>query len=477
MQTALSVRAVSSTSTTVASSNRSEENSSAARKIDSQTSTLARSSGSQGNVNIRLRIDGPHQRLREPIAVEPAIHGNHLAIQGFLQRSLHRPSKAEFNSALMRPGYDPSERLIVKDPKDKTVAGHVQVQSQTIRFGRSEIPVGRLRDFAMLPEFRHRGVDRKLLAEAETLAKRNGAMMMVARQEDYRFLKSNGWSVFGSDPVSIVSPQRLLGQLPAPAEPESPFYADKMPQWEVRMGRLTDVEALSSLYESSFSQSYGSVVRSLEDWSWLISKRAHDRVYQFIEDGQPLAYVVVRGASVLELVDQTDDGRGSARLLQHVGADAIDQGRYSVRLQCPLSSPAHAWADQAGGQLFTDAVQDCWMVKILSKRTLLRRLAHEMYRRKPKSLTELGIRIGNEELLIRNGVRSMKVTRGSSTKHQIGLTNRAAAQLFLGYRSVQDLAEHRELVASDAVALAAASELFPPVSMWRPLWNDMHVLD
>ena len=171
-----------------------------------------------------------------------------------------------------------------------------------------------------------------------------------------------------------------------------------------------------------------------------------------------LAYVVVRGASVLELVDQTDDGRGSARLLQHVGADAIDQGRYSVRLQCPLSSPAHVWADQAGGQLFTDAVQDCWMVKILSKRTLLRRLAHEMYRRKPKSLTELGIRIGNEELLIRNGVRSMKVTRGNSTKHQIGLTNRAAAQLFLGYRSVQELAEHRELVASDDVAMAAASE-------------------
>ena len=174
-------------------------------------------------------------------------------------------------------------------------------------------------------------------------------------------------------------------------------------------------------------------------------------------------------------MDKTE-GRGAARLLERVGADAIDQGRHSLRLQCPMDSPVHTWADQAGGQLFAPPAEASWMVKILSKRTLLRRLAHELHRRKPRSLSELGVRIGDEELLIRKGVRSMKVTRGSSSKHQIVLTDRAAVQLFLGYQSVAELAHCKELVASDPIAFKAASELFPPVMLWRTSWDDASVL-
>lgn len=493
MQTALSLRALSDPTTAVSDLATAEGTAQARNRIaaeSSQARSVSRlrnaspainstphTSTSGGSSSIRLRFDGAHRaRGRSTCQVEPAIYGNHLAIQNFLQRTLHRPTRVEFNSALARPDYDPSERLITKNPEDKTITGHIQIESQLIRFGRSEIPVARIRDFAMLPENRHQGFDELLLASAEAQAKRNGAMLLIARGEDYRFLRRNGWSMLGSDPTSVVSPQRLLGQLPAAAKPESPFYADKMPQTEVRIGRLTDVEVLSRIYDTAYDRNYGAMLRSPEKWSWLISKRAHNRIYVFSENGQPLAYVVVRGANVLELADLTDDARGSARLLERVGADAIDQGRYSLRLHCPLTSRVHAWADQAGGQLFADSTENGWMVKILSKRTLLRRLAHEMYRRKPKSLTELGIRIGNDELLIRNGVRSMKVTRGTSSKHHIGLTNRAAVQLFMGYRTVSELAEQQELVASDEIAIRAAEELFPAVMWWRTQWDDMPVL-
>lgn len=428
--------------------------------------------------NMRIRIDRAHvPKTRDPCAVEPAIQGNHLAIQRFLQRTLHRPSIAEFNSSTLRPSYQSTERLIVKNRDDRSIEGHVQLEPQTIRFGRSEIPVARLRNLAVLPEHRQQGYDGTLLGFAEAEAKRNGAMLMLTQGEDSKLLKSNGWVSLGSDPVSIVSPQRLLGQLPPVAEPESPFYQSEMPTWQVRIGRLTDVESLRSIYERVQQESYGGVVRDAEKWSWMISKRAHDRIYLFIENDEPLAYVIVRGASLIELMDLTNDGRGAARMLERVGADAIDQGRYSLRIHCPLTSPVHDWADLAGGQVFAAAVEDSWMVKILSKRTLLRRLAHEMHRRKPASLTELGVRIGNEELLIKKGVRSMKVTRGSSTLHHVGLTNRAASQLFLGYRTADELLECKELVASNEKALQMARELFPAVMLWRTRWDDAPVIN
>lgn len=469
MQTALSIRSLATAPATPNSSCISAE-----RATHLSQPSVSKTRGL--NNGLRLRFDDAHARKCDACVVEPAIHGNHFAIQRFLQRTLHRPTLPEFNSAAMRPDYEPSERLIIKNPEDKTIVGHVQIELQTIRFGGCEIPVARFRDLAVLEEYRQQGFDDVLLAAAEAEAKRKGAMLLLARGEDFRLLKKSAWCVLGSDPVSIVSPQCLKGQLPAPAEPESPFYADKMPQWEVRIGRLTDVEPMSSIYDSVYANVYGSLQRSDEKWSWLLSKQAHDRVYLFIEDGVPLAYVVVRGGSVMELADMTEDARGSARLLERVGADAIEQGRYSLRLHCPLTSPAHVWADDAGGQVFAATVEDSWMVKITSKRTLLRRLAHEVYRRKPKGLTELGIRIGNEELLVRKGVRSMKVTRGKSKEHHIGLTNASAAGLFLGYRTAAELKAGQELVASSPEALRMANELFPAVMLWRTQWDDATVI-
>ena len=443
--------------------------------------TAPSSSQKQRAPTMRLRFDqqnsldvGKYSREPEPNVVH-AIQGNHLAIQTFLQRQLHRPSRAEFSSANLRPDYQPSERLIIKSPIDQTLIAHVQLEPQTIGFGHVEIPISRFRDLAVLPEFRHRGFGDRMLLEAEAEAKRSGAMLMVARGEDYKLLKKHGWSTLGSDPVSIASPQRFLGQLPAPKEPESPFYASRMPTSEVRIGRLTDVDDLFALHQQDQARAYGPVVRTKERWAWLMSKQSHDRIYLFIENDVTMAYIVVSGSSIVELVDTTDDGRGSARMLENVGADAIDQGRHTLRIHCPIDNRVHQWADLAGGQVFASATEDAWMVKVLSYRTLLRRLAPEIYKRRPRATNELSIRIGGEELLIKPGARSMKVTRGSSSKQRIGLTNRAAVQLFLGYRSASELAEKNELVASCDQALKTAEKVFPAQMLWRSRWDDMPV--
>ena len=77
-----------------------------------------------------------------------------------------------------------------------------------------------------------------LLLAAEQGARRSGAMIMMTRGSDEEALGRCGWVSLGDDPVSIVSPQRLLGQLPAPRKPESPFYANSMPRSNVQLGRL-----------------------------------------------------------------------------------------------------------------------------------------------------------------------------------------------------------------------------------------------
>ena len=435
--------------------------------------------------SIRLRIDRSHSCELPPDglascnqpAVEPAITGNHWAIHAFLQRQLYRPSNAEFVSATQRPGYQPEERLIVKSPIDRSIIAHGQVEPQTIRFGTAEIPVARLRDLAIPPEFRRRGYADRMIRAAEALARKSGAMLMVARGEDYRLLRSHGWAVMGSDPVSIVSPRRLLGQLPAPPVPESPFYASRMPETRVSIGRLTDLESLQSIYERQHGATTGTRVRSRDMWSWLIGRHAHDRIYVYSENSEQMTYVVVRGASILELVDLTEDSRGAAAVVARVAADAIDQGRHSLRIHSPLTDRIHQWADAAGGQVFAAAHDDVWMVKSLSNRTLLRRLAHEMYRRRPRLNGELGIVVGNEELLVRRGVRSMKVTRGASPTHYARLTETGAMQLFLGYRTVTELSDAQELVASNDEAHRMASELFPAVAHWRPRWDDVPVIN
>ena len=366
----------------------------------------------------------------------------------------------------------------MQDGPKREMLAHVHVQPSVQRFGDTSIPVAQLRHFAMYPEYRLQGYESLLLQEAERQAKQQGAMLCLSRGGNWESLVRSGWAKLGYDPVSIVSPRRLLGQLPTPSEPESPFYGNRMPGYFVRIGRLTDLEAMKSLYKNHMSSRHGTAERDDEYWSWLVTRGAHHRIFMFFEDDVPRAYIVVRHASVVELVDSTEDGRGAARLLEQVGADAIEQGRYSLRIHAPIDDPVHRWADLADGRLYLGENTESWWVKVTSFRALLRRLAPEMFRRQRKQdiVEALSIRIGNEEIRIARGVRSMKVTRGAAQRHRIGLTQKAATQLLLGYQSADQLADSRQLVVSTDEAMRTARILFPAINLWRTEWDELPVV-
>jgi len=138
----------------------------------------------------------------------------------------------------------------------------------------------------------------------------------------------------------------------------------------------------------------------------------------------------------------------------------------------------HQWADLADGILYAGVTEESWMAKVPSVRALLRRLAPEIFRRQRKQevVADLSVRIGKEEIRIERGVRSMKITRGVANRHRVGLTQKAAVQLMLGYRSVDELAAQQKLVASTDEAMNSIRILFPAQNLWRPEWDDSTVL-
>ena len=427
---------------------------------------------------VRLRYTPGTRQRRSECQIRSAILGNHQAIQNLLRRLIHLPSPREFASRTSRPGYDAAQRLLLQRNCDRELQGHVHVEPQRMRYGDTEVPMAEFRHFAISPEYQLQGFDDDLLVAAEGFAKRQGALVCAMRGDQLSLLSKHRWVSLGYDPVSIVSPRRLMGQLPPPAEPESPFYADQMPEYYVRIGRLTDLDDMQRLYRDHVSSHFGTNERDEVYWSWLMSRGAHHRIYLFFENEVAQAYVVVRHASVLEIVDATEDSRGAARLLQQVGADAIDQGRYSLRIHSPIDDAVHRWADQADGRLYVGKAEESWMVKVPSYRALLRRLAPEMFRRqrKQKVVTDLSLRIGDEELRITRGVRSMKVTRGVACQHRVGLTPQAAAQLLLGYRSADQLADEKRLVCSTDEVMRTIRVLLPALNLWRTEWDGVSVL-
>ena len=453
-------------------------------------STLALSSFSSGAATSDALVSIDHRADRGPatssrkllpsvaptLEIVPAIHGNHFAIESFLQRLLQRSSPAEFASETTCPGYDPAQRLLIKSPVDRSLAAHVHLQPQRIRFGTEDINVIRFRDLASLPEYH--GAPEKMVLSAESQAKAAGAPLLLAKGEDHKLLQRLGWVSLGVDPVSAVSPHALLGQLPAPPVPESPFYADQIPNTEVRIGRLTDVEELQRLHETKHHISYGIVSRSAEYWSWLVGRRSHSRIYVFAEEQRALGYVVVRGASIVELVDLTPDAQGSARLLSRVASDAIEQGRHSLRIHAPVSDVVHQWVDQAGGSLDTPGSSETWMAKCVCLRSFLKSIARDLNGRPHSLLSEdVSLRLGKQTVLIRKGSRGLRIVRGKPTKHSVEMTSGAATQLVLGYRSPRALLEANRLFVSSQLALDVVTQLFPALPLWRGRWDDVAVMD
>src|SRR6476469_3001247 len=67
--------------------------------------------------------------------------GDHPSIHAFLVSVFHGPASGEFQAQLDEPGYDPADRLIVKEGDQ--IAAHLRLARQTIQLGSAMLPAAR----------------------------------------------------------------------------------------------------------------------------------------------------------------------------------------------------------------------------------------------------------------------------------------------------------------------------------------------
>ncbi len=416
--------------------------------------------------------------------------GDHLPIHQLLLEVLHRPSTIEFQAALDHPEYQPGQRLLVKHGPRQRLIGHVQLCRREVRFGAGTLPTVDLADLAVLPEFQRRDVADSLLAEAELQAAQNGAMVATARTAcPIPFLR-RGWALCGRHSFSTAGPRRILSGLQVEPRPPTSVFAVQQPKrFCIRSWRHFEQDALTRLYDEHTRRTYGTAVRSDENWRWLIERHAYDRIYVAVEGNQEFTpsdmqsriagYAVTGSGSILEMFDTSEDGSGATQLMAHICGDAIERGRHLVRFHAPPDDPRHAWIRQAGGTYSCGESDEgaVFVAKVLHPAKLLRCLAGELHERTKRAGlargSEMGLCLGNASVTLQLSPRSVRVSRVKFPRSNVTLANDAATQLLLGHLTIDELIDRGSAVASTRVARELALALFPRVPWWRPPLDDL----
>lgn len=459
-------------------------------RIGPQTaSTLRRLPRLPADKNARIDAFQSNIAKRTDYQLVPATPGDHLAIQRLLLEVTQTPSAAEFQAMMDYPAYAPDQRLLVKHVPSQRVLGHVQLFRREINFGVSALSAVDVADLAVLPEFGRHEFDDDLLAEAESQARRDGALIVATRTTSPLPYLRRGWVPCGRHCYSSAGPRRILSGLHLDKPPTSIF--DSQPtRYFVRSWRHFEQDSLTRLYSRHASESYGCLSRSDDYWRWLIVRRGFERIYVAVEsddestifnlNSRIVAYAVVNDGCILELVDDSEGGLAGSLLLSRICGEAIEHGRHTLRYCSPPNDPRHQWIRDVGGTYAHGETDNnvIFLAKLMDATGLVRQLVGELQRRaKNAGMSrgqELGLSIDGDRCKLQMGPRGIRVTtRGKMPRSQIAMTDDAATQLFLGHTSIDELIQARAAKPSTDVAVRLARILFPTVPFWRSPLDDL----
>ena len=430
--------------------------------------------------------------------------GDHPAAHQLLSSVFHGPSSTEFHAQIEDPGYEPVDRLLIK--LGDRVAAHVRTKRHTLQFGSQQVEAGGVFDLATLPEYRQQGMATALLVAAEKRFIRDGAVLGLLHTNLPDFFQRRGWVACGRHSYSVASPRRILSQLVAggyrndgaaaqvvPDQNEASAAAlldnGVRPPLTIRLWRRVELAALERLYDQNLAAGWGLVRRNEAYWSWLISRRAYDRIYVAIEgsDIQELSaslapivgYAVVKEGRIVELVTEPQRDDVAAGLLARVCGDAIERDLHSVRLDAPPDCPLHEIMASAGGSFIGHQVDQggVQLAKVFAPLKLLEQLCPVLHERgKQAELSrpcELGLLLGGEKHRLLATRRSVKLLSGKLGRSYLNCNHAQLTQLMLGHLDVAAAAESGRLTASTRVAIETAAALFPQRPFWRSPWDEL----
>jgi len=469
------------------------------------TRTAARTQGNSSSLSVISHRPTPSPSVAA-LRLSPARTGDHVNIHRLLVSVFHGPSAAEFHAQLDEPGYEPADRVVVRDGSE--VVAHLRLAPQTIQLDGQRLAAARFMDLATAPEYRSRGLATALLSAAERAAAERGTLLALTRTRVPRLFARQGWSVCGRHVFSAAPPRAVLAELGAAAsrlandEPAAiKLSANVQERIVVRPMRRVDLPAIVRLYNQQSANRRGSPVRNEAYWEWLLARGACDQIYIAAPSPEPsdltklvesiVGYVFVRHFRIVELVAEQNRDDVSRQLLARVCADASEQDGWLVRCDLPPDHPQHEVFRRAGGD-FTNCRElagEVFMAKLLDPLAALRVVAPSLGERAraadlPRP-AELGIdvRTGGireasgivERYRVRLGRRATEITTGGPSRHKVALRYCDLPALVLGETGSDELAAQGKLKASSRKARLTAGALFPARAWWRPPLDDLLV--
>jgi predicted N-acetyltransferase YhbS len=432
--------------------------------------------------------------------------GDHPLIHGLLVSVFHGPTAAEFQAQLDEPGYEPADRLIVKDGEE--IAAHLRLARQTIQLGTATLPAARFMDLATATAYRGRGLATAMLAAGQRVAAERGVLVGLTRTRVPSLFTRQGWSVCGQHVFSTASPRAVLAQLAVDAAAESMQETSPLAKLHkepiiVRPLRRIDLRAVVRLYEQALPGQAGWPMRSEAYWEWLLARGACDRVY--VASTSPdsadfeellasiVGYACVRQSRLVELITEPNRSDVARHLVERVCADAREQDGWIVRYDAPAADPLHDLFRRAGGQLTVNQELggELFMAKLLDPLAALRHLCGTFARRAAQTKdvklpAELGIELRSgggrktsgisgiiERYRVHLSRKQARIETGGPSKHSIVLAYSDLAPLLLGDLSAEAMIQSGRVKPTSNRARQLAATLFTGTPWWRPALDDL----
>ena len=432
----------------------------------------------------------PEQQSQDPVVVA-ARAGDHLAIHKFLLDVFHGPTSAEFTAQLENPFYEPSDRLIVKHRKQ--IIGHVRIQQQQMHFGANLLPISNLCELATAPEYRQRAIGSALLQTAEQQMIDEGSLLGVLETNLPEFYRQHGWTVSSRYSFSTADARNILSSLGAQEVQQQPTAIsqpseEESKQYNIRLWRHVEQEALIHLYQENTRNGYGPLHRTEDYWQWLFSRRGFERIYVAIDgpDKLPLSgayksiigYAAIRGGRILEIMTAQGHEKAAFQLVNRACADIIESKDGPISIDAPPGNPLHEFLESAGGKHHHTESRNgvVTMIKIFDPLKLLENLREEINRRAQVAAIdrpfELGLEIRGKWHQILFTPRSVKLVKGKSGRSHLRCSETVLTQLLLGHLNVQQAVDQELLQLSTRIAFETVETTFPQLSLWRPPLDD-----
>ena len=446
----------------------------------------------QGRIGVRPPSPKKRSSQIEPVTapdvtITSATYGEEPLVQNLFRRSGFDVGTAEYLSQIEKPGYQPTQRLLLRRGSD--VIGHLKLEDRPTRFAETWIPIAAFTECVAEPSIASTGLMDSVWEIAEATAQSAGAWGVLADRFAPQDREKQGWVHLGQPNELEVCPRQLLAQIRSNKTPRrtllETIQESPEPSRSIQIWRQVEQSSLKPLYDVHCRFTSGPRERSSDYWRWLTARRGFDQIYISVEKEDASCvtglartisgYAVVRGSLILELAAATPEIERD--LIERVCRDAIEQTYCSIRLlPLPPIDPRHDSLTKlavAAGAHSCEADPAC--IKIFHPVRFLDRLRPLIGQRSRKAAlkpkTELGFHIANRKFQLICGDDSVQLVPNRLGRSYLTLTRSDFVRLILGNLDLSCCLESGQAKASTQLAEETAAAIFPRSSWWISPWD------